>query len=330
MESSIIVTYRCNARCQMCNRWMQPSKIVEEISPKIMDKIPPGQRRINLTGGEPALREDLLEIVSVLNKKTGRLEISTNGFFTERLVAVGKKFPNVTFRISAEGLPRLNDSLRGIKDGFDRGLRTVLRLLDVGVKDVGFGIVISDQNKQDLLDLYGLCSRMDIEFGNSTLHNSFYFNKQDNVIKDTQGTIEIMKRFIESLLNSERKDLKLRIKDWGRAYINFGLMKYMKNEKRPLPCCAGEDLFFLDPFGNILVCNGSVEPWIMGNLKKDTFEQIWKSQQAATAREKVKHCDRNCWMVGTAVPAMARQPWTPLFWVIKNKIKLMLNKDIWL
>jgi len=44
----------------------------------------------------------LLDIVSILNNKTGRLEISTNGFLNERLVVVSEKFPNVTFRISAE------------------------------------------------------------------------------------------------------------------------------------------------------------------------------------------------------------------------------------
>jgi len=112
----------------------------------------------------------------VLVKKTPRLEISTNGFFTRRLVEVGKKYPQVTFRVSVEGLPRLNDEVRGIKDGFDHALKSILGLLDAGVKDVGFGMVVSDRNAGELLDLYRLCSSMGIEFATCTMHNSFYFH----------------------------------------------------------------------------------------------------------------------------------------------------------
>ena len=69
MECAIITTYRCNAHCQMCQAWKNPSKIGEEISSEIIDKIPPGYKRLNITGGEPMLRKDIEEIVAVLDKK---------------------------------------------------------------------------------------------------------------------------------------------------------------------------------------------------------------------------------------------------------------------
>lgn len=183
MECAVIVTYRCNARCQMCHTWKYPSDKGKEISPEVMSRIPGDQHRINLTGGEPALRDDLEEIVRVLIRKTPRLEISTNGYFTKKLVEVGKRFPQVTFRISLEGLPKLNDEVLRIKNGFNHALKTVLSLLEVGVKDVGFGMVVTDYNAVDLLHLYELCARMGIEFATSTIHNSFYFHKNDNAIK---------------------------------------------------------------------------------------------------------------------------------------------------
>jgi MoaA/NifB/PqqE/SkfB family radical SAM enzyme len=313
----------------MCHTWQNPSRSEEEISSNIMETLPAGLKKLNLTGGEPALREDLLDIVKVLAKKTNKLDISTNGYFTERLVEIGKKFPNVAFRISVEGLPKLSDNLRGIKDGFDRALRTVLRLREVGVRDVGFGIVISDKNKNDLLDLYQLCASMGIEFGNSSMHNSFYFHKYDNIIEDIQGTVEQMHRFIEALLQSKRSGIKLRIKDWGRAYINLGILKHIQRENRLIPCGAGKDVFFLDPYGKILACNGSEIPWVMGDLREESFDRIWNSSDAEEARKRVVNCNRACWMVGTARPAMRKQPWIPLFWILKNKIKLTLGKNIW-
>ena len=49
--------------------------------------------RVNITGGEPLLRRDLAEIVDILAPKAHRLEISTNGYFTDRLVEIGRRHP---------------------------------------------------------------------------------------------------------------------------------------------------------------------------------------------------------------------------------------------
>ena len=284
--------------------------------------------RLNITGGEPLLRDDILDIVEILDKKTDRLEISTNGYFTDRIVKVCEHFPDITIRVSIEGLPKLNDELRGIKNGFDHALRTIIRVKQMGIKDIGFGIVISDRNCVDLLDLYSLCSAMGVEFASSTLHNSFYFHKHDNKIEGLDRVTGEMHRFIRALLTSKRANWKLRIKDWGRAYVNLGFLRYMRGETRTLLCGAATDTFFVSPWGEILACNGSVEPWVMGDLKTQSFEDIWHSEQAERVREMVARCDRNCWMVGSAVPAMRKAVWVPVWWIIKNKIRLAMGKDI--
>ncbi len=124
MECAVITTYRCNAKCGMCNTWQHPSKVSEEFNPEILEKIPAGMKRLNITGGEPLLRKDLADIVRILDKKTDRLEISTNGYFYDRIEEIAKKFPNITIRVSVEVLQALNERLRGIKKGFDRSMAT--------------------------------------------------------------------------------------------------------------------------------------------------------------------------------------------------------------
>jgi len=103
----------------------------------------------------------------------------------------------------------------------------------------------------------------------------------------------------------------------------------MQGKVRPIPCGAATDFFFLDPWGKILACNGSGEPWVMGDLTTQDFDDIWNSEQAERVRDKVKRCDRNCWMTGSAVPAMRNRIWIPAAWVLKNKLRLMMgNRDI--
>ena len=328
MECAVITTYRCNAKCGMCHTWQHSSKASEEFNPEILEKIPAGMKRLNITGGEPLLRKDLADIVRILDKKTDRLEISTNGYFYDRIEAIAKKFPKITIRVSVEGLPALNDRLRGIKNGFDRSMRTILRLLNLGIKDIGFAMTISGGNCHDLIDLYHLVSAMDIEFANAVVHNSFYFHKDDNRIDNISEVEDKMIAFIHALLCSSRKNLRKRAKDWFRAYLNLGLLRHVQGKTRPIPCGAGTDTFFLDPWGKILACNGSAKPLIMGDLTAHSFEEIWTSGEAKKVREAVKNCQQNCWMTGTAVPAMRKNLLKPIKWIVSNKLRAIQGKAL--
>ena len=321
MEACLIVTYRCNAKCYMCNTWLNPSKKADEFTPDLVKKIPDGLKFINITGGEPFLRDDLEEIVQIAVKKSQRIVISSNGFFTKKIIKMAEKYGNkVGFRISIEGLPAANDELRGLKDGFDHGIRTLITLHSMGIKDIGFGMTVSDRNAKDILALYRLSNIMDLEFATATTHNSFYFHKDDNNYVDPEMiAVEFEKISIELLKSNKPKN-------WFRAYFNMGLANKVRGGKRPLACEVGTDVFFMDPYGGILPCNGSDEPMIMGNLNIQSFDEIWTGEKAKAVRKQVKNCGKECWMIGSASPAMKKKISDPAIWVLKNKFKVMKAK----
>ncbi|MCF6158924.1 MAG: radical SAM protein [wastewater metagenome] len=322
MEASIITTYRCPNRCYMCNVWKYPTKIDEEFRPSLLEKLP-HLEFANVTGGEPFLRDDLEDIISILRKKAKRIVISTNGYFTQKILTIAQKNRGIGIRISIEGLPAANDELRGVKDGFDCGLRTLLELQRLGFKDIGFGITVSDKNARDMIELYQLAKLMKVEFATAVVHNSYYFHKYDNDIQKKDEVIACFEELIRDLLKSKR------IKSLYRAYFNYGLINYTRGNKRLLPCEAGSENFFLDPGGNIRPCNGMEEDmWFesMGNLHEKSFQEIWCGEKAKQVREKVRTCPKNCWMIGTAAPVMKKYFAKPTSWVIRNKINMMLGK----
>ncbi|MBN1364471.1 MAG: radical SAM protein [Syntrophaceae bacterium] len=321
MEACLIVTYRCNAKCYMCHTWQHPSKKAEEFAPGLVQKIPDGLQFINITGGEPFLRDDLDEIIAIALTKTRRLVISTNGYFTEKIVGLAEKYGNrIGIRISIEGLPAANDELRGIKNGFDHALRTLVTLYEMGIKDIGFGITVSDRNAKDMIELYRLASAMGLEFATAVTHNSYYFHKLDNEFEDSEMIAGEFEKIAVKLLRTNRP------KNWFRAYFNMGLANKVRGGGRPLPCEVGSDVFFLDPHGNIMPCNGSDEPMIMGNLNTQSFDEIWKGPKAEVVRRQVKNCSKECWMIGSASPAMKKRVWVPTIWVVKNKFKMIKNR----
>jgi radical SAM protein with 4Fe4S-binding SPASM domain len=306
----------------MCNIWRNPTKSDEEIKASDLKSLPK-LKFINLTGGEPFIRQDLDEIVEECYRHTKRIVISTSGWFEERIIALAKKFPNIGIRISIEGLSCKNDELRGQNGGFDKGLRTLLTLREMGIKDIGFGCTVSNNNSEDMLSLYKLSKSLGMEFATAAFHNSYYFHKVDNVITNTD---EVCRNF-ETLINEQLRENHP--KSWFRAFFNMGLINYIEGNRRMLPCEAGTTNFFIDPFGEVYPCNGLEEKFwkeSMGNIHSADFMNIWESEQAEKVRAQVRNCPKNCWMVGTAAPVMKKYITHPAKWVIKNKIRSLQGK----
>ncbi len=319
LNGTVIVTYRCNARCNMCSRYKRPSSPDEEISLETIKKLPP-MYFTNITGGEPFIRTDLKDIVRELYKKSDRIVISTNGFFTDRIIDLCKEFPNVGIRISIEGLEETNNAIRGLEDGFNRGYTTLKKLVEMKHPDVGFGMTVQDANAKDLVPLYELSNELGMEFATASLHNSFYFVEARNIIKDRPMVAENFEKLINELLKSNSP------KKWFRAYFNHGLINYIYGQKRLLPCDMAFDTFFIDPYGDVMPCNGTKEKEVMGNLNEQSWDELWNSEQAENVRKKVRNCSRNCWMIGSVSPAMHKYIWVPAMWVIKHKF-LRFFKD---
>ena len=319
LNGTVIVTYRCNARCSMCNRYKAPSKPEDEISMETIKKLP-DMYFTNITGGEPFIRTDLKEIVRELYKKSDRIVISTNGFFTDRILALAKEFPQVGIRISIEGLEETNNAIRGLPDGYQKGYQTLKKLREMGMKDVGFGMTVQDCNAPDLLPLYRISDRMGMEFATASLHNSFYFVETKNIIKELPRVAHHFEQLINELLKSRSP------KKWFRAYFNHGLINYIYSQKRLLPCDMSFDTFFIDPYGDVMPCNGTRKKEVMGNLNRQSWEELWNSPEAEEVRRKVKKCDRNCWMIGSVSPAMHKYIWKPAVWVAVHKLKALFSK----
>ena len=319
LYGTVIVTYRCNAHCNMCDCFKDPTRPEEEIT---LDDIRllPEMAFTNITGGEPFIRTDLKDIVRELYKKSDRIVISTNGFFTDRIVDLCKEFPDIGIRISIEGLEQTNNEIRGLQDGFNKGYTTLKTLREMGMKDVGFGMTVQDKNAPDLVPLYELSNEMGMEFATASLHNSFYFVEAKNIIHDRSMVAENFEKLVNELLKSNSP------KKWFRAYFNHGLINYIYGQKRLLPCDMSFDTFFIDPYGDVMPCNGTKDKEVMGNLNTQSWDELWSSPEAEAVRKKVRCCDRNCWMIGSVSPAMHKYIWVPAAWVIWHKFKALFMK----
>jgi len=311
----------------MCYIWQNPTLPREEVTLETLAKIPSGIAHLNLTGGEPTLRQDLNEIVDLLYPKVMKLEISSNGTHPGRLESIIRKYPDIKVRFSLEGSEATSNWIRGEKDGYNVKVKGLLRLQELGGKDLGFAITIQDDNVQDLVGLYQFAEGHCFELATSALHNGFQFHKNDNFPYDRVRVA----REIESLVTAQLKTRS--IKNWFRAYLNLGLIAKVLGQDRLLPCKAATDFMFIDPWSNVYACN--VRPDCkVGNLESQGWNEIYNGQTAQEVRQNVSECTQNCWMVGSARTAMRNSRFTnlpkigPLAWVLENKALVTFGRGV--
>jgi radical SAM protein with 4Fe4S-binding SPASM domain len=123
------------------------------------------------------------------------------------------------------------------------------------------------------------------------------------------------------------------VKAWFRAYLNLGLISKILGHDRLHACTQGTDSVFIDPWGDAYACNVRND-LLMGNLREQSWEEIYKGEKAAKIRQQVATCTQNCWMVSSAKTAIRNKHFAQLpkvsviRWVALNKLRSILHIPI--
>ena len=168
VDAVIAVTYRCNARCAMCGIWKAESGA--DLAIDTCRKLPASLRDINLTGGEPYLREDLPALHAACREACpdAQTMISSNGILTERIIAATREMarnePHIGVAISIDGPPRVHDRVRGVKGTFEKAMATVSRLQDAGIHNLRLAFTCTHTNVSHMQEVYEMARDIGVEF----------------------------------------------------------------------------------------------------------------------------------------------------------------------
>jgi cyclic pyranopterin phosphate synthase len=146
----ISVTERCNMRCRYCMPAAGVEGCADEalLTPVELESLAQmlvglGVTRLRVTGGEPLLRREIVEIVSRLSQLPGveDLALTTNGLLLERLAAPLKEAGLVRVNISVDSLDAARFAEITRTDTLARVWRGVEQALHVGFKPVKINVV---------------------------------------------------------------------------------------------------------------------------------------------------------------------------------------------
>ena len=316
-DAIIALTYRCDARCQMCNIWQ--IKPQEFLSIDDYAKVPSTLRDVNISGGEAFMRGDIVDIVKVIDQKCNhpRMVISTNGFRTEHIIAsmeeLRKSIPNIGIGVSLDGIGETHSRIRGIKDAWEKTHDTLVQLKEREFTNVRIGFTALNDNTEEMPKVYDLAQSFGFQFTTSVAQNSdIYFSTQANDTVEDTALADALGYVMKQELMSYHP------KKWMRAYFEAGTLKFNQENRRLLACRAALDFFYLAPEGVVYPCLTVPSP--MGDLKGRSFEEVWESEQADRVREEVDGCEK-CWMICTARTELRKNMPKALGWIAREKIK---------
>ena len=154
------VTKRCNSKCNMCSLWKRPSKVSDELTIKQVEKIFTdlksfGIKQVFIQGGEPFLRDDLFEIISLIDSIGLKPCLITNGLLLTKFNALALSKLNCNVTVSLDTLkPLCYKKIRGI-DAFNVVKKNLLFASKLPRKGYwSINSTISELNADELVSLY--------------------------------------------------------------------------------------------------------------------------------------------------------------------------------
>jgi len=313
VDAVVALTYRCNLRCLTCD--LAERDVDERLTPAVLRKLPRSLKFVNITGGEPLLRADLVPCVRAVHDATGgHITISTNATLPERAAEVVRELrrdvPGLHVAVSLDGLEATHDHVRQAPGSFRKVLEAVGLLAPLLGPDLHLAFTISAANAHEFDGVARLAAEYRLPLSLALTHASeHYFRPRDGAVPGE----EVALRAID---DASRYYLR-RLTPGGaaRAYFAAGLRGVVTARKRPLPCRAGDRFFYLDPAADVYLCNMRAEK--IGNLGDRTFDDVWagagrRALLATTGRA----CPLQCWMVCTARTAILDHPWRVGWWAV--------------
>jgi MoaA/NifB/PqqE/SkfB family radical SAM enzyme len=312
IHGSLMVTYRCNYNCVMCDF---PQKCVERVRAGEQELDTDRFRRIigefarlgtpglGFTGGEPMLRSDIYDLLACTRQHRMITHLNTNGYFIDdeaagRLIDIGVDSVN----ISLDGArPETHDRIRNHPGAFERATTAVERLhrlrrqrgAFLRIKNVA---VIDGTNIDEIPELITLSSKLGadcIEFIPRQPLAAADLSVERSATADEAllGKVDLMVAHIRKAAKEgfgiENSPAHLRL--FRSAFAGL---------PSPVKCRAGYNSLLVDCYGDVFPCFpfiGWGKP--AGNVRDVSLVELWGSPEYQRHRDCVSLC-HDCYLNG--------------------------------
>ena len=285
-QACLELTYRCNERCAHCYlddpKECCQSELTRDDYFRIIDQLAElGCMNVLVTGGEPTLRPDFIDICKRIVEKGMMLDVFTNALnITDEVFEelCNLHLNNLSFSLYSGTAP-FHDEITKIPGSFDKSLRNILMFKARGL-DIFIKTMLFHGHFDAHLSLRALCKKIGVTIKPATIMLPGHSGRSqlDMMLDESE---------IRQLFALEKQD---------RAAVSSVVIdktKIRRNMEGPV-CSAGKTGLSFAPDGKVYACN--TLPIVVGDVRKASVADIWHgSPELEKIRSiKLKELDPKC------------------------------------
>jgi len=295
---SLEITHHCIAKCVMCNIWRIPREVpslstaewLDLLSSPLFDDL----RELDITGGEPFLKQDLpallLGACDLKQRNLASLKsiiIPTNGILTERILTFTEqvlprlKDQDLEFVVvcSMDAVGEVHDQIRNYKGAWQKVDKTIHGLVKLRQRFsnliIGLKATIVPANVGQLNDIVRYAEHQDL----FTIISPCIITEGRYLNYDESAKLAFRPEHIREMVAFFESDCF----QW--SYHRNRLLDYLRTGKMRKPCTCGFNYFFVRSTGELFLCP-LINPSI-GNIRQHSIEELFASESASRMRRRI-------------------------------------------
>jgi radical SAM protein with 4Fe4S-binding SPASM domain len=309
--SEIAVTYRCNLQCDFC---YVGERAYGELGTGDMKRIlmrifhEAQVPSVSFTGGEPLLREDIVELVAHATHIGMWTNLITNGTLLEEdLVQALKAAGLSSAQVSIEGPdPQTHDQITGVQGSFHAATKGIELLQSANIP-VHTNTTVSRNNIDALHGIMSLAKMLGLN------RLSMNLLIPCGAARDKRQIWVSYSEVGARVLGLKRMAAELGIKFLWYSPMPMCKFNPIAHGLGNKSCAAITGLLSVDPLGNIIPCSSWRKP--VGSLLKNRFGDIWRSK-TMDFYKKVQYAPDECRGCGQLDKCKGA---CPLYWLACGK-----------
>ncbi|WP_315065700.1 putative heme d1 biosynthesis radical SAM protein NirJ1 [uncultured Clostridium sp.] len=284
-------TKTCNLKCKHCYASSDNKKYNDELTLSDSKKFIDDLKNFNVpallfSGGEPLIKEDILDILNYANIKNIRSTLSTNGTLLDKDICRFLKKINLGYvGVSLDGIGTSHDEFRGVKGAFDSSLIGIRNCMEVNQK-VGLRFTITKNNYKDLKDIFYLIKEEHIP--RVCFYHLAYSGRGSKMTTEDiskEETREALDLIINKAIEFGPNVEILTVDNHADAVYTYlkSLEKFKDKSENILKLLkinggnrSGMAFANVDFYGNVHPDQFTWQ-YTFGNVKKENFSSIWKN-----------------------------------------------------
>jgi radical SAM protein with 4Fe4S-binding SPASM domain len=278
-------TLTCNAKCKHCGSSAEKRKYEGELTTdeiktafkQIATDMNAAKILINVTGGEPLVRQDLCEVMEYATNELGfHWGMTTNGILlNEKNIEKLKKANMETISISIDGLEETHDTFRGVPGSYKIITNNIKKLKEANfVKYIQVTTVFHKDNINQLNELYNVMIELGIDSWRLVSMDPIgRANENNNLLLDGKELRQLL-----DFIKSKKNDKRLELTYGCPSFLGLDYEKEVR--KYYFYCRTGINIASILYNGDLFVCPNvpRIERFIQGNIRKDNFKYVWDNK----------------------------------------------------